>query len=79
MTRTEVVEVPRRQYVPLPPDLTAGVTLPPKPQPKCVQNNAPTLCNGQLVDYVDLLLAFGEGLNDRLAAIRKIEAEAIAP
>ncbi len=77
MTRTEVVEVPRRQYVPMPTPMTEGVEAPAKPSPKCVQANAPTLCNGQLVDYIDALMAWGSGLNDKLTGIRKLQDAAV--
>lgn len=73
VTRTEVVEVPRRQYVPMPAELTADVQAPAKPAPQCVESGKPTLCNSQLMDWIDDLRAAIGISSDRLRAIRELQ------
>jgi hypothetical protein len=74
VTRTEVVEVPHRQYVPLPPELT---TPPTAPSAECVQNGKPVRCNGQLREHLAAMEAWGDDLVDQLRRIVDLQAEAI--
>lgn len=77
VTRTEFVDVPHRQYVPLPTELTADVPEPTKPAPECVEAGKPVLCNRQLLDWIDALReAFGLQ-NDARREIRELQAEAM--
>lgn len=78
VTRTEMVEVPRRQYVDLPPELTADVPEPAKPSPACVVDGKPTLCNKQLLDWIDALRAALGLSNDGRRVIRELQAKAKA-
>jgi len=77
VTRTETIEVPHKQFVPMPAELTAPVPSPVAPSRACVTAGKTTHCNGQLVLLLDLYeLALGAA-NDQLAGIRKLQAEAI--
>ena len=78
ITRTEVVEVPRRQYVALPTELTADVPDPTKPAPECVDAGKPVLCNRQLLDWIDALRAAFGLQNDARREIRELQAEAMS-
>lgn len=78
VTRTEVVEVPRRQYVALPTELTADVPEPAKPAPECVVDGKPVLCNRQLLDWIDALRAAFGLQNDARREIRELQAEAMS-
>lgn len=75
VTRTEIVEVPRRQYVALPHTLTADVPEPPKPAPTCVVDGKPVLCNSQLLDWIDSLRNALGLSNDGRKAIRDMQAK----
>lgn len=77
ITRTEVVEVPRRQYVALPTELTADVPEPAKPASECVESGKPVLCNRQLLDWIDALRAAFGLQNDARREIRELQAEAV--
>lgn len=77
-TRTEMVDVPRRQYVDLPTDLTAEVPEPAKPAPACVADGKPVLCNRQLLEWIDALRASIGVSNDGRREIRELQAEAKA-
>ncbi len=75
VTRTELVEVPVRQYVVVPRILTEPVTEPAKPQPKCVDSGRPALCNPQLIEWRDSTAdALGEA-NARLERIRNLKGD----
>lgn len=78
VTRTEMVEVPRRQYVDLPAELTADVPEPAKPAPECVVDGKPVLCNRQLLDWIDALRAAFGLQNDARREIRELQAEAMS-
>ena len=78
ITRTEVVEVPRRQYVALPTELTADVPDPTKPAPECVDAGKPVLCNKQLLEWIDALRAAFGLQNDARREIRELQAEAMS-
>lgn len=78
VTRTEMVEVPRRQYVDLPAELTADVPEPAKPAPECVVDGKPVLCNKQLLEWIDAWRAALGLSNDGRREIRELQAKAKA-
>lgn len=77
ITRTEVVEVKSRQYVPLPTELTTPPAKPIAPSAECVQNGKPVRCNGQMREHLDAIEAWGDELVDKLERIVKYQADAI--
>lgn len=72
-----MIEVPRRQYVALPSALTADIPEPTKPAPECVAGNVPTLCNRQLLDWIDAWRAALGLANDGRREIRELQAQAV--
>jgi len=75
VTRTELVEVPVRQYVIVPHILTEPVPEPPKPQPKCVDSGRPALCNPQLVEWRDSTADALSEANAKLERIRNLKGD----
>ena len=73
-----MVEVPRRQYVDLPAELTADVPEPSKPAPECVVDGKPTLCNKQLLEWIDAWRSALGLSNDGRREIRELQAKAKA-
>lgn len=76
VVRSELVEVPVRQYVPVPTQLTEPVADPAKPSPECVASGKPVLCNRQLIDWRDSTASALSEANARLQSVRKMSASA---
>lgn len=77
VTRTEFVEVPHRQYVPLPTALTTVPQKPTAPSAECTENGRPVRCTGQLLQNRDDLEDWGDGLVDQIKRIKALVDEAI--
>lgn len=75
VTRTEIVEVARKQYVALPHALTDDMPEPPKPAAACVADGKPTLCNAQLLEWIDALRDALGIANDGRRALRELQAQ----
>lgn len=75
LVRTEIREVPVAVYVALDPELTADCPIPQPPAGNCRWKGHPVLCNGQLVDYSDALVAAIEACNGDKGEIRNLQPE----
>lgn len=81
LTKTELVETPKLQYVAIPADLLAVPPLPDLPTPvlfdsgECVQG---CYSNAQVRDLLDTIIANRGVLVDHLHAIRGLSDDAVA-
>lgn len=73
--RTEVVEVQVPVAEKVDPSLTRVDPEPAPPGRHCLDGGKPTLCNGDLVDYVEAVRAWGRGLAARLRNIAEVHGE----
>ena len=75
VVRTELVDVPVRQYVPVPDSLTGECPSTPKPSPKCIDSGRPALCNPQLIEWREATQESLDECNSRLARIRELQRQ----
>lgn len=73
--RTETVEVRVPVFVALPEAMTAPPAEPAAPLPACVDRGQPTLCNEQMVSWLEDLRAWGRGMAGQLREIRERQPE----
>lgn len=59
--------------MPLRAELTADIAPPPRPPLRCTAAGKPTLCNEDLVDWLNAYAAALLALRDRLARIRALQ------
>lgn len=71
--RTEVVEVKVPVFVALPDALTEPAAEPSAPLPACVDRGQPTLCNDQLVSWLEDLQLWGRGIAGQLRDVRVLQ------
>jgi len=74
VTRTETIEIPRLEYVPIPTRLVEPTLVEPTP-PDCVWQTLPTLCVGQLAERCALLGDALESCNADKASIQSLQPE----
>ena len=75
--RTELVENKVPVFVALDPKLTAPVPEPVAPKFNCsdVRTGRPTVCHGDLLNYVDRLRSWGRKTNGKLKEIQDLQPE----
>lgn len=81
LTKTEVVEAPKRQYVAIPADLLAVSLLPELPTPVTFDSGdckEGCYSNAQVRDIIDTLVASRGVLVDHLHSIRHLSDDAVA-
>ena len=80
LVRTQTVDVPRQQFVAIPPILTAPTPAPPPPPMECVADDGqPTMCGKALRQWIDYGWAqkLRDANRDKLL-IRCLEATAVS-